>query len=104
MQLHISVHKNDPKVEKIKAEREEKNSKVFKKSRKKSAPFVIDALKKLRACDDCKITFDTKELRTKHMEEMHANKKNIPETNQSDTSSAKVRHMIHNEFLIIRIS
>ena len=86
MQLHLNVHKDDPKVEKIKAGWEEKNSKVFTK---KSAPFVIDALKKLRAlhCKDCKISFKTKDLLTKHMEELHANKETIPETNQSKTSS-----------------
>ena len=47
MHLHLSVHKDDPKVEKIKKGWEDKNSKVFTK---KSAPFVIDALKKLRVC------------------------------------------------------
>ena len=35
MQLHLNVHKDDPKVEIIKAGWEEKNSKVFKKSGKK---------------------------------------------------------------------
>ena len=84
MQLHLSVHKDDPKVEQIKKGWEEKNSKVFIK---KSAPFVIDALKKLRVCKDCNITFDTKDLRLQHFEEVHGNKKNIPETNQSNTSS-----------------
>ena len=84
LQLHLSVHKDDPKVEKIKKGWEEKNSKVFTK---KSAPFVIDALKKLRVCKDCNLTFDTKDLRLQHFEEVHGNKKNIPETNQSNTSS-----------------
>ena len=84
MNLHLSVHKDDPKVEKIKKGWEEKNSKVFTN---KSAPFVIEALKKLRFCKDCQITFETKALRTKHMEELHPNKKNIPDSNQNNKSS-----------------
>ena len=66
MDLHMSVHKGDPKVEKIKATWKEKNSKLFAKE---SSPFIKDAITKLKAlhCKSCKVTFDNQELFTEHM-------------------------------------
>ena len=66
MDVHMSVHKDDPQVQKIKAAREEKNSKLFAKE---SSPLIKDAIKKLKAlhCKSCKVTFKTQELFTEHM-------------------------------------
>ena len=74
MDLHMSLHKDNPKVEEIKAVWEEKNSKLFAKE---SSPFIKDAIKKLKAlhCKSCKVTFDTQELFTEHMT-LHENTDN----------------------------